>query len=124
MTRSRRTAFSNSLLARNAPLFGRVRSRAVVLSKNDMSLSREVVITNEQGLHARPSHMFVERASQYDCDVEVARDGYAVNGKSITLMITLGAECGARLTIHTKGPQAEEALSALCQLVEGGFDED
>lgn len=93
------------------------------MSEIDQAQSREVRIRNPQGLHARPSHMFVERANQFESEVQVTRDGYAVNGKSITLLMTLAAECGAMLTIHTRGKDAAQALDALCGLIESGFGE-
>jgi phosphocarrier protein len=87
-------------------------------------LSREVTVPNRQGMHARPSHLFVETANRFESEVEIALGDHSVNGKSIMMIMTLAAECGTRLVITTQGPDAEQALAALCGLVQQGFHED
>ena len=82
---------------------------------------RKVVISNPQGLHARPAYLFAEMASKYDCKVEIVKDGERVDGTSILEIITLGASQGTELSIETSGPEADPALRALAQLVGGGF---
>ena len=87
-------------------------------------MTREVTITNRQGMHARPSHLFVETANRFDSEVELSYGEQTVNGKSIMMIMTLAADCGSRLRITTRGPDAKDALGALCTLVEQGFNED
>jgi phosphocarrier protein HPr len=77
-----------------------------------------VQIKNAHGLHLRPAMRFVEVASGFDCDIRVRSDEAAADGKSIMEMSTLVAECGTRLTLRAKGPEAEQALQALRELVE------
>jgi phosphotransferase system HPr (HPr) family protein len=89
----------------------------------EYSESKEVVICNPQGLHARPAHAFVTVASQFDAHVELHLNGEAVDGKSILSILTLGAAQGTRLTIRATGGDAREALAALSRLVEQGFEE-
>ncbi|MDX1623293.1 MAG: HPr family phosphocarrier protein [Gemmatimonadota bacterium] len=84
----------------------------------------EVEIRNRLGLHARPAAHFVRCSSRFDSDVYVLRDGVEINGKSIMGVMMLAAEQGARLRIRAEGEDAEEAVSALVELVERGFDED
>jgi phosphocarrier protein HPr len=86
-----------------------------------VSAERRVTIINELGLHARPAAEFVKLASLYTSDIRVEKDGAPVNGKSILGVMTLAAECGAELTLHAEGEDAEEALAALEQLVKDGF---
>jgi len=57
-------------------------------------VERVVTVVNELGLHARPSAEFVKLASKFRCEVSLARDGNAVNGKSIMGVMTLAAERG------------------------------
>ena len=80
-------------------------------------------IVNQLGLHARPSAEFVKLASQYRAEVSLERDGMRVNGKSIMGVMTLAAECGCDLTIRTEGDDAEDAATALADLVKRGFSE-
>jgi phosphocarrier protein HPr len=82
---------------------------------------REVEVVNAEGMHARPSHLFVLTANRFACEVELGLGDRRVNGKSIMMIMTLAAECGARLAIRAKGPGAAEAVEALAKLVASGF---
>ncbi|MDT8436420.1 MAG: HPr family phosphocarrier protein [Gemmatimonadota bacterium] len=84
---------------------------------------RVVVIRNRLGLHARPAAEFVKMSSRFESHVSVARDDLEVNGKSIMGVMMLAAECGARLRICARGPDARRAVDALAELVDGGFGE-
>jgi phosphotransferase system HPr (HPr) family protein len=88
---------------------------------------RRVEIVNTHGLHMRPASKFVKLASSFQSELWVDHAGIRANGKSIMDMATLGAECGAALDLEARGPDAEQALSALADLVAAGFhmtDED
>jgi phosphocarrier protein HPr len=84
----------------------------------------DVQIRNRLGLHARAAAKFVHLASRYRAQVRVARDGRVVDGKSIMGILLLAAAHGTTITISADGADADEALSALCGLVESGFGED
>jgi phosphocarrier protein len=88
---------------------------------------RCVEIVNSYGLHMRPAAKFVKLASSFQSDVWVDHQGTRANGKSIMDVATLAAKCGAALDLEARGLDAEEALSALADLVAAGFhmtDED
>lgn len=85
---------------------------------------RQVTICNKLGLHARASARFATIASQFVADVTLIRDEIEVNGKSIMGIMMLAAARGTLLSIRTEGSDAEEALDALCRLVESRFGED
>ncbi len=91
---------------------------------NDQIVRRVVVITNEQGLHARPAQLLARLALQYESIIDLIRDSQRVDAKSILHMLTLGADQGTELIIEAKGPDAEEALDALVRLVENEFASD
>lgn len=86
----------------------------------------EVTLVNKHGLHARPSHLFVQTANAYASTLRVSRrgDGEAVDGKSIMGMMMLAAECGAVLELEAVGPDAEDQLRALVELVAAKFGEE
>ena len=86
--------------------------------------SKTVVVPNPQGLHARPADLFVKTANRFEASVEVMKDGERVDGKSILGILTLVAEQGTQLFIEAKGHDAHDALTALVQLVEQGFDSE
>jgi phosphocarrier protein len=86
-------------------------------------IKEEVVIVNPLGMHARPAARLVETVLAYDSDVHVSHGGSKVNAKSIMGLLTLAAAQGSELTFTCKGPDAEDAMSAIRELVESGFGE-
>jgi phosphocarrier protein HPr len=91
---------------------------------SEPKLTRTVVITNPQGLHARPADLFVRLATRFAAKVEVVKDCERVDGKSILAIMTLAAAEGTRLSIEADGPDAQQALDALAALVEQDFAEN
>jgi phosphocarrier protein len=87
------------------------------------TVERIVEIVNPLGLHARPAAEFVKLASTFTAEIQVEKDGMAVNGKSIMGVMTLAAECGSSLRIVAEGDDAEAAADALADLVRRGFKE-
>ena len=87
------------------------------------SLEREVEIVNRAGMHARPAAEFVKVAGRFVCEIRVEKDGLEVNGKSIMGVLMLAAERGSRLRLSACGADAEDALTALADLVGRGFEE-
>ena len=86
-------------------------------------IEREATIVNQEGLHARPAARIVKLASTFAAEIELAKDGLDVNGKSIMGVMMLAAECGSSITIRADGPDAELAVQALADLVASGFGE-
>lgn len=86
-------------------------------------IEREATIVNQDGIHARPAARIVRLASNFTADIELAKDGVGVNGKSIMGVMMLAAECGSSITIRADGPDAEAAVTALADLVASGFGE-
>ena len=86
--------------------------------------AREVEIVNKLGLHARASSKFTQLATQYECEVWVARGQRRVNAKSIMGVMMLAAGKGCKISIETfDGPDEDEALAALVALVADKFGE-
>lgn len=88
------------------------------------TLSREINITNQRGLHARASAKFVKCAEGFNANVTVSRDGQTVPGTSIMGLMMLAASIGTSIVVDVSGPDAEAAMSALEDLVTRKFDED
>ncbi|HEX3275766.1 MAG TPA: HPr family phosphocarrier protein [Gemmatimonadales bacterium] len=86
-------------------------------------IEREATIVNQEGLHARPAAQIVRLASSFSSEIELVKDGMDVNGKSIMGVMMLAAECGSSILIRAEGPDAEQAVQALADLVAGGFGE-
>lgn len=87
-------------------------------------ISKELVVTNKLGVHARPAAMFVKTANRFDCEIFVEKDGETVNGKSIMGIMMLAAGPGSKLQVHAKGQDAAQAIVELEALLKRKFDED
>lgn len=87
------------------------------------NISRELVVQNKQGIHARPAAMFVKTANRFECDIMVEKDGETVNGKSIMGLMMLAAGPGSRLTVSAAGEDASAAVEAINELMLRKFDE-
>jgi phosphotransferase system HPr (HPr) family protein len=90
----------------------------------DTALSRIFMIKNKFGLHARPSASFVQTATRFHSEIKVEKDGLVADGKSILDLMMLAAAQGTQITIKAQGGDAQEALKALGDLIEGRFGED
>ena len=86
--------------------------------------SIDIEITNQLGLHARAAAKLTKVASQYKCDIHIARGDRRVNAKSIMGVMMLAAGLGVTVTLDAEGDDAEQALSALALLFANKFDEE
>ena len=86
-------------------------------------LSASVRVPNRLGLHARAAAKLVNLANRYESHIEVSKDGQVADAKSIMGVLLLCGHQGCELTLSARGADAEEALTALCGLVEAGFGE-
>ncbi len=89
-----------------------------------MPLSRELLIVNKRGLHARASAKFVQMVEGYDAEISVSKDGMTVGGTSIMGLMMLAASTGCTIFVTANGTQAQEALDALDALVADKFGEE
>lgn len=87
-------------------------------------VEREVIIKNRAGLHTRPAASIVKLAAKYRSDFFILKDGVEINGKSIIGVMTLAAECGAKLVLQFDGPDEHDALASMIDLFNRGFDEE
>ena len=86
-------------------------------------ISRDIVINNASGLHARPATFFIQKANSYPCSIWVERDDRRVNAKSLLGVLSLGIAKGMSVTLIADGQQESEALAGLVGLIESGFAE-
>jgi len=82
------------------------------------------MIRNKRGLHARASAKFVQLAESFDATITVTKGEQSVGGTSIMGLMMLAAAPGCAITVAATGPQADEALDAVCALVNEGFGEE
>ena len=93
-------------------------------SETDSKCCKDLVILNKLGMHARPSARFVKVSNRYKSEIVVEKDGEQVNGKSIMGLMMLAAGQGSKLRVTAEGPDAQQAINDLEQLVQTRFDEE
>ncbi len=89
--------------------------------------TRDIVVQNSLGLHARPAMQFVDAANQFSSNIKVTKGGSEpaeADGKSVMQMIILAAEQGTPLRIDAEGADAEKAVDALAKLFDEKFGEE
>jgi phosphocarrier protein HPr len=91
---------------------------------DDSFMTKEFLVSNKLGIHARPAAMFVKTANRFSCEIFVEKDGEKVNGKSIMGLMMLAAGPGSRLLVHASGPDAPKALAEIEGLIKRKFDEE
>lgn len=84
---------------------------------------RLLTIRNEKGLHARASAKFVEMTERFDAWATVRSADLEAGGDSIMGLLMLTASRGTTIEIETRGPEAEQLLDALDELVSSFFGE-
>ena len=78
---------------------------------------------NRNGLHARPAAEIVKVAAKFKSDITISRDDLEVNGKSIMGVMMLAAEQGTMLRLQAKGPDEDEAVKAIAEVISRRFGE-
>ncbi len=86
-------------------------------------VEQQVKISNKLGLHARAAAKLVHAAGSYASDVLVVKDGEEVDAKSILGILQLGAAQGSQILVRCAGNDEQEALEAVCQLIDDKFGE-
>jgi phosphocarrier protein HPr len=85
--------------------------------------TRTADIVNQRGLHARASAAFAREAAKYNARVTVRYDGLSASAASIMDLLMLRAHVGQTIEIDAEGPEAQQALEGLCDLIARKFDE-
>ena len=91
---------------------------------NNLIVKKKIVVTNTQGLHARPAALFVQTANKFNSRIDVKKGKETVNGKSIMGVMMLAAAYGTELTVIAEGEDAEAAISGIKILIDRKFDEE
>ncbi len=84
---------------------------------------REVRITDELGLHARPAAQVAKLARKYRARVFLKKGKQTAEASSILDVLALACSKGTVLEILGEGEDAQEAVEALAKLLGGEADE-
>ena len=83
----------------------------------------QVTVTNEQGLHLRPADALVQLAQRFVADIELVHEDGCFDAKSILEVMALGAGPGTQLVVQARGLDAKQAVALLASAFHEGFDQ-
>lgn len=86
-------------------------------------VSKEVIINNQVGLHARPATFFIQKANEFKSSIWIEKEERRVNAKSLLGVLSLGIVKGTPMTIIADGVDESAAIATLAELVENEFSE-
>ena len=86
-------------------------------------ITKEVVINNQVGLHARPATFFIQKANEFKSSIWVEKEERRVKAKSLLGVLSLGIVKGTTITIIADGSDEEEAIATLSALIDSDFSE-
>ena len=80
--------------------------------------SKEVVVLNSVGLHARPATFFIQKTNEFKSSIWVEKGDRRINAKSLLGILSLGIIKGSEIKIVADGVDEEAAVSSLVNLIE------
>ncbi len=86
-------------------------------------LTKELVVQNKMGIHARPAAMIVRITNKFKSEIFVEKDEEQVNGKSIMGLMMLAAGKGSKVKFVVTGEDAAAMVAELEALFARKFDE-
>jgi len=86
-------------------------------------VSKDVVVNNQVGLHARPATFFIQKANEFKSSIWVEKEERRVNAKSLLGVLSLGIVKGTAITLIAEGVDEATAVDTLAELVESNFAE-
>lgn len=84
---------------------------------------KEAIVNNQVGLHARPATFFIQKANEFKSSIWIEKDERRVNAKSLLGVLSLGVVKGSTISIVSDGPDEEQAVNTLAELISSGFSE-
>jgi len=91
----------------------------------DYGVSAEAKVVDAQGMHARPASLISEQAAKFSgTDIRIRNDQRTATARSMASLLTMGASQGDALVISAEGPEAEQAVQVLADMINAGLDND
>ena len=85
-------------------------------------VSREVKICNTVGLHARSATFFIQKANSFRSNVWIEKDERRMDAKSLLGVLSMGIKKDTVITLLADGPDEQEAVGGLCELINNGLE--
>ena len=99
-----------------------MRVNILILGANNM-ISRDIMISNTSGLHARPATFFIQKSNSYKSSIWIEKEDRRVNAKSLLGVLSLGIAKGMTITLIADGQDENAAIAGLVELIDSGFSE-
>ena len=80
-------------------------------------VSKEVVISNQVGLHARPATFFIQKANEFRSSIWIEADERKINAKSLLGVLSMGITSGTEISLVAEGPDEEAAVKELSAML-------
>ena len=80
--------------------------------------SKETIVRCDSGLHNRQATYFVQKANEFSCNIWLESGNRKMNAKSLLGIMSFGLVTGSEVTLSAEGPDAEEAVTALDELLQ------
>ncbi len=85
--------------------------------REPVTVTREVTVSNELGMHARPAAEFARKANSFRSEIKLTCNGESFAATSVIDIMRANLARGARLTLEAHGVDAEEAVAAMEKLL-------
>ncbi len=89
-----------------------------------MPIEKTLTIVNKLGLHARAATQLVQLANQFDAQITLKKGDKKADANSVLGLMMLESHQGEQVDVIVEGDDAEHAMAAVEQLIEGKFNED
>ncbi len=87
-------------------------------------IKQAITIQNKLGLHARAAMKFSDLATKFRASVSLTKDDRCIDAKSIMEVMVIGASIGTEVILQADGPDEQNAIDQLCQMINDKFGED
>lgn len=81
-------------------------------------INREIILKNEEGLHARPATEIAKTANQHTCIIKFEVQGKEYNAKSVLNIMSAGIKNNTQINIICDGVDEEQALKNILETFE------
>lgn len=81
----------------------------------------EFVVTDPQGIHARPAGILVKEAKKFESNISVFKGARKGDLKKIFTVMALGVKQGESIKVQVEGADEEQAASAVEAFLKENF---
>jgi phosphocarrier protein len=87
-------------------------------------IQKDLIVSNNLGIHARPASMIVQTATKFHSDISLEKDGVSADAKSIMSVMMLAAAHNSTVTVRASGKDEKAALVAIEEIFNRKFNEE